>query len=222
MACKSPKETWDKLKEKFHGDEKSRKMQILNLRRQFEGLKMKETETIKDFSSQISKLVNQVRFLGEDFPDSRIVKKVLVSLLKKYEHKICFLEDSKDFFEISLQELVNALQAVEQRQAYRQEGSSEGALVTVYKEKSRAKNFYRNNQEGEREKGKEKKREVDNLIIGNRTTTSSLEGKRRKNIFLLANSVRKQIILKSGVGSRMHNAEIASNLITSKDSAKTK
>jgi hypothetical protein len=72
-------------------------------------------------------------------------------------------------------------------------------------------------------KKKEKKGEVDNLINDNRTTTtSSLKGKRRKNIFLLANSVRKQIILKPGVGSRMHNAETASNLVTSKDSAKTK
>jgi len=97
IACKLAKETWDKLKAEFHGDEKSRRMQILNLRRQFEGMKMKETETIKDFSSQISKLVNQVRLLGEDFPDSRIVEKVLVSLLEKFEHKICSLEDSKDF-----------------------------------------------------------------------------------------------------------------------------
>jgi len=56
MACKSAKETWDKLKTEFHGDEKSRKMQVLNLRRQFEGLKIRETDTIKDFSSQISKL----------------------------------------------------------------------------------------------------------------------------------------------------------------------
>ena len=44
----------------------------------------------------------------------------------------------------------------------------------------------------------EKKGEAGNLITGNRTT-SSLEGKRRKNIFLFANSVRKQIILKLGV-----------------------
>jgi hypothetical protein len=53
---------------------------------------------------------------------------------------------------MSLQKLVNALQAVEQRQAYRQEGSSEEALVVVYKEKSWAKNIFRNNQEGKREK----------------------------------------------------------------------
>jgi len=101
MACKSAKEMWDKLKAKFHGDEKSRKMQVLNLRRQFEGLKMNETDTIKNFSSQISKLVNQVRLLGEDFPDSRVVQKVLVSLPKKFEHKICSLEDLKYFSEMS-------------------------------------------------------------------------------------------------------------------------
>jgi hypothetical protein len=72
-------------------------------------------------------------------------------------------------------------------------------------------------------KKKEKKGEAGNPITGNRTTTtSSLKGKRRKNIFLLANSVRKQIILKPGVGSRMHNAETASNLVTFKDSAKIK
>jgi hypothetical protein len=119
---------------------------------------MKETDTFKDFSSQISKLVNQVRLLGEDFPNSRVVEKVLVSLPEKFKHKICSLEDSKDFSKMSLQELVNALQAMEQRQAYRQEGTSEGSLVAVYKEKSRAKNFYRNNQEG-------KKRERERLVI---------------------------------------------------------
>jgi hypothetical protein len=73
-------------------------------------------------------------------------------------------------------------------------------------------------------KKKEKKGEAGNLITSNRTTTttSSLKGKRRKNIFLLANSVKKQIILKPGVGSKMHNAETASNLVTFKDSAKIK
>jgi len=130
-------------------------MQVLNLRRQFEGLKMIKTDTIKDFSSQISKLVNQVRLLREDFLDSRVVKKVLVSLLEKFEHMICSLEDSKDFSEMSFQELVNTLQAVEHRQAYREEGTSKEALVAVFKEKSQAKFFYMNIKK-EKEKKKER------------------------------------------------------------------
>jgi hypothetical protein len=72
-------------------------------------------------------------------------------------------------------------------------------------------------------KEKEKKGEAGNLLPGNRTIiTTSLEGKRRNSIFLLANTVRKLIILKPGISSRMLNAEIASNLVTSKDSAKIK
>lgn len=39
-------------------------------------------------------------------------------------------------------------------QAYRQEGTSEWALVAVSKEKSRVKNIYRSNQEGKKEKGR--------------------------------------------------------------------
>jgi len=72
-------------------------------------------------------------------------------------------------------------------------------------------------------KEKEKRGKAGNPITSNRTvTTTLLEGKIRKNIFLLANSVRKQIILKPGVGSRMHKAETASNLVTFKDSIKIK
>ena len=70
---------------------------MLNLRRQFEGLKMKENKIIKESSSNISKLLNQMRLLGEDFQDLSIVEKVLASLPEKFEHKICSLEDSRDF-----------------------------------------------------------------------------------------------------------------------------
>ena len=72
-------------------------MKVLNLRRQFEGLKMKENKIIKESSSNISKLLNQMRLLGEDFQDLSIVEKVLASLPEKFEHKICSLEDSRDF-----------------------------------------------------------------------------------------------------------------------------
>lgn len=106
MACETAKEAWDKLKAEFQGDEKSRRMQILNLKRQFEGVKMRETGTIKDFSSKISKLVNQMRLLGEDVQNSRIIEKVFVSLPEKFENKIYSLEDSRDFAEMILQDLI--------------------------------------------------------------------------------------------------------------------
>ncbi|KAF2318538.1 hypothetical protein GH714_008752 [Hevea brasiliensis] len=42
MACDTGKEAWDRLKEEFQGSEKTKQMQVLNLRREYELLKMKE------------------------------------------------------------------------------------------------------------------------------------------------------------------------------------
>ena len=41
MAYESPKEAWDKLKEEFQCSDKTRQMQVINLRREFRVLKMK-------------------------------------------------------------------------------------------------------------------------------------------------------------------------------------
>ena len=59
---------------------------------------MKETYYIKEFSSQISKLVNQERLLGEEFLYSRVVEKVLASIPENFEHKICFFRRFKGFY----------------------------------------------------------------------------------------------------------------------------
>ena len=90
-------------------------MQVLNLRREFEFLKMKENESIKDFTTRLLNVVNQIRFLGEQLSDTRIVEKVLVALPERFESKISSLEESRNLSEITLTDLINALQATEQR-----------------------------------------------------------------------------------------------------------
>ena len=42
MACKTAKEAWDRLKEEYQGSDRTRQMQVLNLKRQFESLNMQE------------------------------------------------------------------------------------------------------------------------------------------------------------------------------------
>jgi len=41
-------------------------------------IKMKETETIKEYADKLLGIVNKVRLLGNDFSDERIVQKKLV------------------------------------------------------------------------------------------------------------------------------------------------
>nr|KYP60815.1 hypothetical protein KK1_023229 [Cajanus cajan] len=98
MTLKSAKTIWDYLKEGYAGDERIRSMQVLNLMREFEIQKMKETGTIKHYSDKLLGIANKVRLLGTQFLDSRIVEKILVTIPERYEASIAALENTKDLF----------------------------------------------------------------------------------------------------------------------------
>ncbi|XP_022930146.1 uncharacterized protein LOC111436659 [Cucurbita moschata] len=136
----------DYLKDEYEGDERIRGMKVLNLIRDFELQKMKESESVKEYSDRLLNIANKVRLLGSVLNDSGIVEKVLVTVPKKFEATITTLENTKDLSKISLTELLNALQAQEQRRSMRQEGVIEGALPAKHQDNSRYKNkkFFKN------------------------------------------------------------------------------
>jgi len=134
MSLKSAKEIWDYLKTEYEGDERIRGIQVLNLVRDFELQKMKKTESIKEYSDRLLNIASRVRLLGSSIPESRIVQKILVTIPEKFEATITSLENTKDMSKITLSEILNALQAQEQRRAMRQEDDVEGALFVKHKE----------------------------------------------------------------------------------------
>ena len=69
-------------------------MQLFNLRKEFELLRMKEAENVKAYIDKVIKVVNQIRLMGEELPEKRIVEKVMVTLPKRFEAKISSLEDT--------------------------------------------------------------------------------------------------------------------------------
>ena len=103
-------------------------MQVMNLIREFEMVRMKESQTIKDYAEQLLTIANKVRLLGKEFSNERVVQKIFVTLPEKYEATISSLENTKDLSSITLAELLNALQALEQRRLMRQGSSVEGAF----------------------------------------------------------------------------------------------
>jgi hypothetical protein len=102
MTLKTPKAIWDYLKEEYAGDERIRSMQVLNLMREFELQRMKESETIKEYSDKLLSIANKVRLLGTNFADSRIVEKILVTVPERYEASLASLENTKDLSKITL------------------------------------------------------------------------------------------------------------------------
>nr|KYP44768.1 hypothetical protein KK1_033687 [Cajanus cajan] len=71
---------------------------------------MKESEMVKEFSNKLLSIVNKVRLLGTKFFDTRIVQKILMTLPKRFESTISSFENSKDLSNITLVELMYALQ----------------------------------------------------------------------------------------------------------------
>ncbi|XP_069145522.1 uncharacterized protein [Solanum lycopersicum] len=83
---------------------------------------------------------NRVKLLGFQFKDSHIVEKILVTVPKRVEATINTLENTKNLSNITLAELLNSLQAQEERKVIREDGIRDGALVVKNEESGRLKN----------------------------------------------------------------------------------
>ena len=74
---------------------------------------MEEDESFDEFYAKLKDIVNSAFNLGETIPESKIIRKVLRSLLKRFHAKIMVIEESKDIDKIPLTELVGNLQTYE-------------------------------------------------------------------------------------------------------------
>ncbi|XP_052171634.1 uncharacterized protein LOC127787610 [Diospyros lotus] len=63
MNLSSAKTIWDHLKEEYQGNERVKNMQVLNLIREFEMQRMKESETVKEYIDMLLSLANKLRLL---------------------------------------------------------------------------------------------------------------------------------------------------------------
>ncbi|XP_057999165.1 uncharacterized protein LOC131177990 [Hevea brasiliensis] len=154
--------------EEYQGDERIRGMKVLNLVREFEIQRMKESETIKEYSDSLISLANKVRLLNVEFSNNRIVQKILVTLPEKFEATIASLDNAKNLSRITLAELLNALQAQEQKRLMRDEGTVEGALQARQQSNSRVK--------GKKQKGKKNNATSTEAAISDSNTGSSNKG----------------------------------------------
>lgn len=77
---------------------------------EIEALRMENDEEISQFNVKFLNLVNTIRSLGEDIPESKVVRKVLRSLPKRFRPKVTAIKESKDLEVMKLKELISSLQ----------------------------------------------------------------------------------------------------------------
>ena len=109
---------WDKVN--------TSKLQIL--RRDFESLSMKDSESVNSFYTRVVCLINQLKSHGETITDQRVVAKILRSIPLRFENLVVTLEEHTDMTTFTIDELQGSLINHEHRLS-RTQTSLEGAFA---------------------------------------------------------------------------------------------
>ncbi|GJY80933.1 retrovirus-related pol polyprotein from transposon TNT 1-94 [Tanacetum coccineum] len=121
MDLETPKAVWDKLQETFEGTDRVKAVRLLTLKSEFELLRMKDDELVKDYSARMMDVVNQMRLHGEVVKDQKVVEKMMISVPSMFEANISAIKESCDLDTLTVSELTSKLQAQEQRVSIRSE-----------------------------------------------------------------------------------------------------
>ncbi|KAL5540271.1 hypothetical protein UlMin_046312 [Ulmus minor] len=107
------KEAWDKLEVAHEGTDGVKRSKLQMLTSQFESIRMEEGEKIEDFNAKLIDITNRSCLLGEEYIESKIVRKILRSLPHRFQGKVIAIEESKNVDKIRLEELIGSLETFE-------------------------------------------------------------------------------------------------------------
>ncbi|KAL5583055.1 hypothetical protein UlMin_015497 [Ulmus minor] len=111
--CKIAKEAWDKLEVAHEGTDGVKRSKLQMLTSQFESIRMEEGEKVADFNAKLIDITNRSCLLGEEYVESKIVRKILRSLPHRFQGKVIAIEESKNVDKIRLEELIGSLETFE-------------------------------------------------------------------------------------------------------------
>ncbi|XP_031258521.1 uncharacterized protein LOC116116594 [Pistacia vera] len=129
------KTVWEVLQLEFEGSDKVKSAKLVTLRREFDRLRMQETDSVKEYVNKVQELLSQMKIHGEEYPKKQVVLKILANLPPRFDSKVHAIEESKDLDTLTINELIGSLQASEQRVVGRMEGSTEGAFQAKQRKK---------------------------------------------------------------------------------------
>jgi hypothetical protein len=145
LEKRTSKQIWDSMKKKFEGSARVKRSTLQALRRDFEVLEMKVSETITEYFARVLSITNKMRSNGEQMKDTIIVEKILRTLIEKFNYVVVSIEESKDIDTLTIDELQSSLTVHEQKFS-RSHGEEQAFKVTVgdrYGSRGRGRGDYR-------------------------------------------------------------------------------
>ncbi|PNX86983.1 retrovirus-related Pol polyprotein from transposon TNT 1-94 [Trifolium pratense] len=116
------------MKRKYQGSTKVKRAHLQALRREFEVLEMKETETMNQYFARTLAIANRMSTQGETLQEVQVVEKILSSMPARLNYVVCSIEESNDVTTMSIDALQSSLIVQESRMKKQVESGEEQAL----------------------------------------------------------------------------------------------
>ena len=147
------KKVWDAINARHMGADRVREARLQTLMAEFDGLKMKDSDTINDFVGKLSEISSKSAALGEVVEETKLLKKFLSSLpRRKYIHIVASLEQVLDLKTTSFEDIIGRLKTYEERVAEEEDETQDKLMYAANTESQPASNSsnrdYNNNYRG--------------------------------------------------------------------------
>ena len=130
----SAAEAWAAIKAIRVGVDRVREANAQQLRREFNALLWKDSETAEDFANRLTGLASDLRILGDNTSDVEIVRKMLQLVPEHLAQVAISIETLLDISTISVEEVTGRLRAVEQRRKPQPVHDNQGRLLLCEEE----------------------------------------------------------------------------------------
>ena len=113
MHSVTAKEIWDTLESIHEGDKNVKATKLQARRAHFENIKMNEEEDFANLFLRVSKIVNNMKALGETIRECVIAQKISRSLPSSFNPKVSAIEERDDWETLTMNQLLGNLMAYE-------------------------------------------------------------------------------------------------------------
>lgn len=108
VSATTSKDFWKRLQETYQGNDQAKLVRLDSLNKEFEYLKMKEREKIREYTDKIQEVVNQRSLLGEEKTSYQIIRKILNSMPKRFSGLVALMHETKDLINTTVTDLVGS------------------------------------------------------------------------------------------------------------------
>jgi hypothetical protein len=130
----SANEAWEAIKMMRMGVDRVREATAQRLRKEFEQISFKNGESLDTFGVHITGIVNNLRTLGDNVDEVRVVQKILRAMPGDYAQIVCSIETMLDITTMSVEEFIGRLRSATERCGIDTTNASGGQVLLTEEE----------------------------------------------------------------------------------------